>query len=51
MVHKVDHMQSWFAERFIEINGSYSNVVGLPLYETVNLLKSIKVLIDYLMII
>ena len=32
-----------FAERFIvKINGSYSNVVGLPLYETVNLLKSIK---------
>tara|TARA_X000000950_G_C13665782_1_gene557834 strand:+ start:217 stop:783 length:567 start_codon:yes stop_codon:yes gene_type:complete len=32
-----------FAERFIiRINGSYSNVVGLPLYETVNLLKSIK---------
>ncbi len=32
-----------FAERFIiNINGSYSNVVGLPLYETVNLLKSIK---------
>jgi len=31
------------AERFvIKINGSYSNVVGLPLYETVNLLKSIK---------
>tara|TARA_B100000963_G_scaffold359492_1_gene386968 strand:+ start:243 stop:809 length:567 start_codon:yes stop_codon:yes gene_type:complete len=32
-----------FAERFIiKINGSYSNVVGLPLYETINLLKSIK---------
>ena len=32
-----------FAERFvIKINGSYSNIVGLPLYETVNLLKSIK---------
>ena len=32
-----------FAERFIiKMNGSYSNVVGLPLYETVNLLKSIK---------
>tara|TARA_B100000989_G_C19464828_1_gene437795 strand:+ start:535 stop:1101 length:567 start_codon:yes stop_codon:yes gene_type:complete len=32
-----------FAEQFIiKINGSYSNVVGLPLYETVNLLKSIK---------
>ena len=32
-----------FAERFIvKINGSYSNVVGLPLYETVNLLKCIK---------
>ncbi len=32
-----------FAERFIvRLNGSYSNVVGLPLYETVNLLKSIK---------
>ncbi len=32
-----------FAERFIvKINGSYSNVVGLPLYDTVNLLKSIK---------
>jgi len=31
------------AERFvIKINGSYSNVVGLPLYETINLLKSIK---------
>ena len=31
------------AERFvIKLNGSYSNVVGLPLYETVNLLKSIK---------
>ena len=31
------------AERFvIKINGSYSNVVGLPLYETVNLLRSIK---------
>ncbi len=32
-----------FAERFVvKINGSYSNVVGLPLYETVNLLKSVK---------
>ena len=32
-----------YAERFvIKINGSYSNVVGLPLYETVNLLNSIK---------
>ena len=31
------------AEKFIiKINGSYSNVIGLPLYETVNLLKSIK---------
>jgi len=29
------------AEKFIKyINGSYSNVVGLPLYETYNLLKS-----------
>ena len=32
-----------YAERFvIKIIGSYSNVVGLPLYETVNMLKSIK---------
>ena len=32
-----------FAERFvIKINGSYSNVVGLPLYETINLLNSVK---------
>jgi len=32
-----------YAERFVvKLNGSYSNVVGLPLYETVNLLKSIK---------
>jgi len=32
-----------YAERFIvKISGSYSNVVGLPLYETINLLKSIK---------
>jgi septum formation protein len=32
-----------FAERFIiKITGSYSNVVGLPLYETANILKGIK---------
>jgi septum formation protein len=30
-----------YAEKFIKkINGSYSNVVGLPLFETSNLLKS-----------
>ncbi len=30
-----------YAEAFIKsINGSYSNVVGLPLYETKNLLQS-----------
>ena len=32
-----------YAERFIiKIIGSYSNVVGLPLYETINMLKSVK---------
>lgn len=32
-----------YAERFIvKISGSYSNVVGLPLYETVKMLKSFK---------
>ena len=32
-----------YAERFIiKIIGSYSNVVGLPLYETINMLKSLK---------
>ena len=30
-----------YAEKFIKrINGSYSNVVGLPLFETYNLLNS-----------
>jgi septum formation protein len=30
-----------YAEKFIKrINGSYSNVVGLPLFETYNLLSS-----------
>jgi len=34
-----------YAERFIKlINGSYSNVVGLPLYETYNLLKRYKLI-------
>ncbi len=34
-----------YAEKFIKfINGSYSNVVGLPLYETYNLLKSNKLI-------
>ena len=32
------------AESFIKsINGSYSNIVGLPLYETKNILNSIGV--------
>ena len=32
-----------YAERFIiKIIGSYSNVVGLPLYETINILISVK---------
>ena len=30
-----------YAERFVKtLNGSYSNVVGLPLYQVFNLLKS-----------
>ena len=33
------------AESFIKlINGSYSNIVGLPLYETRNILKSVGVI-------
>jgi len=32
-----------YAERFVKkINGSYSNIVGLPLYQTYNMLKSLK---------
>ena len=32
-----------YAEKFIKrINGSYSNVVGLPLFETFNILKTYK---------
>jgi septum formation protein len=34
-----------YAEKFIKrINGSYSNVVGLPLFETFNILKSYKLI-------
>ena len=32
-------IQGLFARRVISIIGSYSNIVGLPLYETANLLK------------
>ena len=31
---------------FPQIRGSYSNVVGLPLYETVQLLESVKIKTD-----
>jgi septum formation protein len=34
-----------YAEKFIKrINGSYSNIVGLPLFETFNILKSYKLI-------
>ena len=34
-----------YAEKFIKrINGSYSNVVGLPLFETYNLLNSVNII-------
>ena len=34
-----------YAEKFIKrINGSYSNVVGLPLFETFNILKTYKLI-------
>jgi septum formation protein len=34
-----------YAEKFIKrINGSYSNVVGLPLFETFNILKSYELI-------
>ena len=34
-----------YAEKFIKrINGLYSNVVGLPLFETFNILKSYKLI-------
>jgi len=33
-------IQGAFAEHVISIIGSYTNIVGLPLYETANLLRS-----------
>ena len=50
IVRQLDDIQSQVsriqgqAESFIKsINGSYSNIVGLPLYETKNILNSIGV--------
>lgn len=35
-------IQGLFAKHILSIAGSYSNVVGLPLYETANLLASVR---------
>lgn len=40
-------IQGIAAQYIPQIRGSYSNVVGLPLYETVQLLKSVKALEKY----